>query len=74
MFKIAFYSRTQYRLVPSIEAVKLNFGFGLGKGVSVSFSRPTVFLLEDFESLKFLSLIGEDTNWLFPIGYSNSSI
>ena len=34
----------------------------------------TTFLLEDFESLKFSSMIGEDTNWFFPIGYSKSSM
>ena len=34
----------------------------------------TTFLLEDFESSKFFSLIGEDTNWFFPIGYSKSSM
>ena len=34
----------------------------------------TTFLLEDFESSKFLSLIGENSNWFFPIGYSKSSL
>ena len=52
---------------------KLNFEFGLGKGVPVSFSPPTTFLSEDFDWSKFLSLIGEDKNWIFPIGYSKSS-
>ena len=38
------------------------------------FIPKTTFLLEDFESSKFLSLIGGDTNWFFPIGYSKSSM
>ena len=41
---------------------------------TVSERFETTFLLEDFESSKFLSLIGEDTNWFFPIGYSKSSM
>ena len=32
-----------------------------------------LFSKEDFESSKFLSLSGEETNWFFPIGYSKSS-
>ena len=42
---------------------KLNFEYGLGKGVPVSFSPPTTFLSEDFVSSKFLSLIVSEKLW-----------
>ena len=53
--------------------------FGIRNTVNLSSSNfskiiETLFHIEDFESSKFLSLIGEDTNWFFPIGYSKSSI
>ena len=40
----------------------------LRSGMMLETTTETTFLLEDFESSKFVSLIGEATNWFFPIG------